>query len=295
MKDQIINILPPRICAAVEENVGENILEEIRIRRGRQAYIVASGKNTVLPIIALDSEMIKILNSITRNSLYAYKDTINKGYLTFQDLRIGIIGKAGVEADRITGVYDISEFSIRIPNKLYVNCRDLILLIKNNRHSLLIYSPPGVGKTTLLRNIIRELASGADAFRVSVVDTRDELSYGLEEKDLLVSILSGYPRKQGIEIAVRNMNPQYIVCDEIGDVDEASAIVESQIAGVPMIASCHGSSLFDILAHKGINMLHRSRIFDYYIGISRIATNGLNYDIHTWEEADNACKNIGWS
>ena len=115
MKEQIRNILPPRICAAVEEEIGENILEEIRIIRGRQAYIVASGKNFLLPIIAQDSEMTKILNAITRNSLYAYKDTINKGYLTFQDLRIGIIGKAGVEAERITGVYDISEFSIRIP------------------------------------------------------------------------------------------------------------------------------------------------------------------------------------
>ena len=291
MKELLEKILPERICKEVNEYSSGLILEEIRIRRGRQAYIIASGNNILLPIITHDIELQAILDEATHHSMYAYRDTINNGYIAYgSGIRIGIIGSAGSDGGVVSGIYDINELSIRIPNKIYVNCNEIVRLIKAQRSSVLIYSPPGIGKTTLLRSLIKDISSGMDALRVAVIDTRDEIACGIEEKDLLVSVLSRYPRRRGIEIAIRTMNPQYLVCDEIGDVDDASAITEAQIAGVPLIATCHGSSVSDILSHIGILTLHNARIFDYYVGITRKEKFELIFDISSWEEADDRHK-----
>ncbi len=284
--NDFIDILPVRIYNALSiADIGNGLLEEIRIRRNRQAYVVISGNNVLLNIIANNDEMQSILKSITHNSLYAYRDTISNGYVSLENgIRVGIIGNASVEQGEIVGVYAISEFSIRIPNNIKVNCTEIMQYIYNG--SVLFYSPAGVGKTTLLRNVIAKLSSGRNAKRVGVIDTRGELSAFLEDKSLLVSILSGYPRKIGIEIAVRTMNSQFIICDEIGDERDASAIIDAQGAGVPIIASCHGSSLSDIFSHTGIRSLHKKRIFAYYVGIERNSDLGFNYTVHSREEAN---------
>ena len=286
MTEKLRTILPERIFLAVQKAKKQGgVIEEIRIRRTRQAYMVISGKNVMLDIIGSDAEMQEILSAISHNSLYAYRDTIVNGYITLENgIRVGVIGRAGVEQSKIIGVYDINEFSIRIPNNILVNCGEILELAEKS--SILFFSPPGEGKTTLLRALIMKLSSGRNAKRVGVIDTRAELLYGLERKDLLVSLLLGYPRKNGIEIAVRTMNSQIIVCDEIGDASDADAIVEAQGAGIPIIASCHGSSVKDIMSHKGIRILHSSRIFDYYIGIKRTEDFGFVYSIYSWEEAN---------
>ncbi len=289
--DKILyGILPARFIGAIEKIEKEKyFLEEIRIRRGRQAYIVISGENILLELIARDNEMQGILSELSHGSLYAYRDTIVNGYIVLGDgIRVGVIGRAGTERGEVAGIYDISEFSFRLPNRIRIKCREIKELISKDgeTHSVLIYSPPGIGKTTLLRNLIRELSSGYRAKRVGVIDTRGELAFGLEEERLLVSILSLYPRKLGIEIAVRTMNSQIIACDEIGDERDASAIIDAQGAGVPLIATAHGNSLRDILSHTGIRSLCKARIFDYYIGIKRGDDLNFIYTVNSREEAE---------
>jgi stage III sporulation protein AA len=220
---------------------------------------------------------------ISHHSLYAFKDTIINGFISLGNgIRIGLIGRASIENKAIIGIYDISEFAIRLPNKILLSCENIIELSRNN--SILIYSPPGIGKTTLLRNLVFELSKGYNAKRIAVIDTRGELAYGLEDSELLVSILSLYPRRTGIEIAVRTMNAQIIVCDEIGNLEDSAAIIEAQGAGVPIIASCHGKSIQDILSHNGIRNLHDHHIFEYYIGIERTKNHQFNYNITNWRE-----------
>ncbi len=283
MNDVIMDILPTRFIVALSKiEIKNGYLEEIRIRRARQAYIVAGGSNHLLNVVATDDEMATLLSRISRNSLYAYKNTISNGYIPYgSGIRIGLIGRASLNASNITGVYDISEICIRIPNELRVNCAEIEELIGSGRTipSILIYSPPGVGKTTLLRELIRRLSSSKYSLRVCVIDTRDELSYSLNDKSLLVSILSSYPRRIGLEIAMRTLNAQVIVCDEIGDPDDSSAIIDTQTAGVPLIASCHGSSIADIITHTGIKSLHAQRIFDYYIGLERGDSFDFRYNV----------------
>lgn len=286
MRRILSDILPRRIYEIINKIEIENgFLEEIRIRRNRQAYAVSSGRNILLNVIANDEEMQAILLKISHNSLYAYKDTIANGYITLdKGVRIGLVGRASIENGNVVGIYNISEFSIRLPNKIKVKCGDISELIGSS--SALIYSPPGEGKTTLLRAIIKELSKGTEARRIGVIDTRDELCFDLDEKSLLITLLSGYPRKLGIEIAVRTMNSQIIVCDEIGDERDAAAIIDAQGAGVPLIASCHASSIEDMFSHTGIAKLHQAKIFNYYIGIKRGNDFNFVYTVTSWEEAN---------
>jgi stage III sporulation protein AA len=256
--NKILQILPVKIIRAIEkENIKFECIEEIRIRRKRQSYLVINGKNILLNVILNDNEMNNLLKLLTNDSLYAYKDTISKGYLILDTgFRIGLIGSGSTENGSIIGIYNVSEFSFRIQRKLRIPCEEILPLAKSS--SLLIYSPPGEGKTTLLRELIIQLSQGNEAKRTCVIDTRDELAFGLDDGALLVSILSGYPRSKGIEISIRTMNAQILVCDEIGDIDDAHAIIEAQDAGAPLIATCHGKSIGDILSHLGMLKLHKS-------------------------------------
>ena len=283
---KVKEFLPYRMVKEIEKNLNKDkLLEEIRIRRKRQAYIVVDGVNIVINYIATDDEIVNFLKIISHHSLYAYKDTISQGYISLDNgIRIGIIGRASVENGNIIGIYEISEFAIRLPHSIKVDCDKMVELSESG--SVLIYSPPGVGKTTLLRSMISKISQGYNARRVAVIDTRGELCFDLGGKDLLISILSGYPRKKGIEIAVRTMNAQMIFCDEIGDEQDALAITDAQGAGIPIIASCHGSSIADILSHTGIYNLHKAKIFDYYVGIERSSNRSFTYKISSWSEAN---------
>ena len=286
LNTKIKEILPFGMVKEIERQMSNNtILEEIRIRLNRQAYIVLDGINIIINYVVTDDEMLKILKTVSHYSLYAYKDTISQGYISLDNgIRIGVIGRASVEENTIVGVYNISEFVIRLPHSIDIECNEIADL--SEKGSLLIYSPPGVGKTTLLRSMIRKISQGYNAKRCAVIDTRGELSIGLDNKGLLVSILSGYPRKKGIEIAVRTMNAQIIFCDEIGDEQDASAIIDAQGAGIPIVATCHGSSINDILSHTGIHNLHKSKIFEHYVGITRGSNKSFYYNVNTWGEAN---------
>ncbi len=286
MNKEIEKYLPDRLIKAINDKIIDGgLLEEIRLRANRQAFIIYCGHNILLDVVIKDAEMQEIVLSMTKNSLYAYKDSIANGYITLDvGVRVGIIGRAATEDNRVAGVYDINELAIRLPKRLKVNCSEINPYLKDG--SVLIFAPPGVGKTTLLRSIIKSISKGTDAKRVCVIDTRNELAYDISQKDMLVSILSAYPRKLGIEIAVRTMNAQIIVCDEIGNDEDASAIIEAQGAGVPLIATCHGRSLQDILSHKGIRELNKANIFNYFIQIERGERLEFKYSVFTKEDAD---------
>jgi len=279
-----LDFLPVRILTAIKKTDAEGTVEEIRIRSKRNSYLIVSGKNIVLNVIISENEMLQTIKNITNNSLYAYRDTIIKGYISYGNgIRIGIIGTASVENGKIIGVHGVSELAIRLPNRLRVDTKQIANVI--NGSSVLIYSPPGVGKTTLLRAIIRRLSVGIDAKRVCVIDTRDELACDIEEKNALVSVLCGYPRNIGMQIAIRSMNPQVMICDEIVGKEDLSALLEAQGSGVPIIASVHASCLSDIFNREDGYSIHKHHIFDYYLGIERSNDFGFIYKIDPWEEA----------
>ena len=283
----ILSSLPYRLLEEIRRRSGGERIEEIRLRRDRRASLTLSGRNLVLDTILEGSEIDATLTGMCSGSLYAYSDTINKGYISLPNgVRVGVCGKASCEGERMIGVHEISSLVIRIPHKarrVGEPVRRLLFEFERAR-GVLIYSPPGVGKTTLLRGVISLISSGDHPLRTAVVDTRGELTFSVGGSDLCVDVLSGYPRSLGIEIATRTLSAEVIVCDEIGDYAEAMALVSSHNCGVPLIASAHAGSVEELLRRTGIMLLHEANIFGAYVGIKRSSSGDFIYDVHYRDE-----------
>jgi stage III sporulation protein AA len=155
---------------------------------------------------------------------------------------------------------------------------------------ILIYAPPGEGKTTLLRGVAVGLAGGDGQapLRTVAVDTRGELGFETEGRGLCLDVLRGYPRARGVEIATRTLSAQVILCDEIGDTEEALSLISTHHGGVPLIATCHGGSVTEILRKTGIRLLHEARLFGAYVGIRRDGRGDFTYRVTPWSQAESA-------
>ncbi len=251
-------------------------LDELRLRAGGACGVVFDRRETRLDT-RLDGDALgEIVKRLCGGSLYAYADSIREGFITLPSgVRVGLCGRAVTERGGITAVYDIGSLCIRIPHRVSGIGERIARLIQAERVGVLIYSSPGVGKTTLLRALIERLASGSSPMRLAVIDTRGELSPG-QPPGLTVDWLCGYPRGVGIEIAARVLNPELIVCDEIGaDLAEAGAIRAAHNCGVPLLASAHASALSELRAKSGIALLCEGAIFGCFVGLER--TSGPDY------------------
>ena len=285
----LLRALPSRLTSELREAMGwGRAIEELRLRRGRRASLTMGGRNLPLRCVMTGEEMTELVTRLCDGALYAHRDTIARGFLTLEGgIRVGICGRASVEGESIVGVYDISGLNFRLPTLRGRPGEEICRLLETSRGGgVLIYAPPGEGKTTLLRGVAARMASGETPRRVVVVDTRGELGASLEDPSLCLDLLVGYPRGIGIEIATRTMNAQLIVCDEIGGESEAAAILSAQNCGVPLVASAHGESVGGLLRRRGLRLLHEARVFDAYVGIRRLPTGGeFSYRVTSWEEA----------
>ena len=286
----IENILPLSVCKEIEL-LGNRYgcIEEIRLRCNRCASVSVCGKNILLSSVLTREEMDSFISAICRNSLYAYRDTINNGYVTLEGgLRVGLCGRATIDDGKLLGIYDVSSVNIRIPHAIRNVGEPICRMLRSGRDSrgVLIYAPPGEGKTTLLCAVCAKMAGGDMPLRVVIVDTRGEISASLNDRRLCIDVLSGYPRGLGIEIATRTLSAQLIVCDEIGGEKEAEAIISAQNSGVPFVASAHADNILGLLKRSAIAKLHMARVFGTYVGIKRSDDGVFTYTVSDWEEAD---------
>jgi len=283
VSDTLLSYLPSRLGEEILKTELHKI-DEIRLRVNGLSALTSDRRTVKLSTVLTQSETDNILRLMCDGSLYAYRDTINKGYITLRGgIRVGVCGRAVIEKDKITGVYDVSALCIRIPHEIFGIGNTVSRLARSTRSGILIYSLPGVGKTTLLRSVISTLADGETPMRVAVIDTRGELSAKLPS-GLSADILSGYPKGAGIEIAARTLNPELIVCDEIGsDMSEISAIKAAHNCGVPLLATAHADNVPSLLRRTGISVLHEARIFGTYVGIIRGSGKDYRYEITPYD------------
>ena len=143
---------------------------------------------------------------------------------------------------------------------------------------MIIWSVPGIGKTTVLRELAVRVSDGARPKRVAIVDTRHELGAGINCNGHL-DILEGYPRAKGIEIAKRTMSPQLIICDEIANSNDAIAILEAAGSGVPIVASVHAGTRVDLLSLEYIRKLTESGHIGAYVGLISQIYGGYEYEV----------------
>ena len=270
--EEITRCLPIRISEQFSK-YDLSHLSEIRLTADRPITLTVGEKSVLFGDRVTASEITETVMRLCQGSLHSFEKTMLNGYIPFENgCRIGVCGKyAG------NGISEVTSICIRIPRSVYGVGDSLCKRLINGCGGMLIYSPPGVGKTTLLRDIAATLSSPPYLKRVSVIDSRNELYRPDAFRNSIADIYNSYPKNTAIELAVRTMSPQFIVCDELG-ASEAESVLSTQSFGVPLIASAHAPSLDALLKRKTFRLLDESGIFSTYVGVSR-DRHGFNFDI----------------
>ena len=240
---------------------------EIRLRASGVCVLVFESECIRLVSRVSERELSQVLERITDGSLYAYRDTLAEGFVPLKGgVRVGVCGAAKYDGGELVGIHAISSMVFRLPFGECNFADSLAELFSSSvRSGMLIYAPPGGGKTTALRSLVKILSSGSLAKRVCVVDERCEF-LPQEYLHCEADILRGYKRADGIEIAVRTLNPEIIVIDEIG-AKEAEGLCAVMRCGIPVIATAHASSVAELLSKPGISAMTESGVFDLFVGI----------------------------
>lgn len=276
----VIEYFPDKLQNILYEKIKEEYLEEIRIRNQKPIILKFSGKEEVIKYIVNSEEMVSILQLICENSIYSYQKQISSGFVTLQGgHRVGLVGSCVVENNKIININYINSFNFRIARQV-LGCSNNILkhILDVERRTIfntLIVSPPGCGKTTLIRDIARQVSSGNNEYNfkgitVGIVDERSEIASlykGVPQNDIGIrtDVIENVSKSIGIKILVRSMAPRVIIADEIGTLDDIDAINYALCSGCKGIFTAHGSSLNDINLNPVLKSLVDSHVFQKLI------------------------------
>lgn len=292
--DEVFRYIPrDGLRTVVERGVDEfgnrNIqIDEMRFRASKPLSFISGNKVWFVnddgePIENDDEAYVVSKNSISmffraicENSVYAYLDEIRKGFVTIRGgHRVGFVGRAICGNDNyIENFRDISSINLRIARQAIGSADEIMKdiidgdLIRNT----LIISPPGVGKTTILRDITRQLSERG--FKVGVADDRGEISAmfkGVPQNDIGMNtdVIENAPKQDGITILLRTMSPKVIITDEVVSKEEVSAVCYARGSGTSIIATAHGQSFNEIQEKPVYKPLFENKVFDNIILLKR--------------------------
>ena len=288
--DNIFNIFPECIKGKLG-NIGSNEnITEIRLRVGRRIIIYISKKEITIDYIVTLKDILDILVKVSKNSLYSIQNDINEGFVTVRGgHRIGIAGEAVIENGKVVNIKNINSLNIRIARQVLGAANTIINYIADdfNLKNVLIVAPPGCGKTTILRDLIRQVSSGdkkRKGYNVGVVDSRGEIASvygGIPYLDVgfRTDVITNISKSKGIEMLIRSMGLDSIATDEIGSKEDIIAIEQAMISGVKLMFTMHGSSIKDV--YNNINIKKIVEYFDYIILLSNKNSVGTIEKIHS--------------
>ena len=271
MDKEFLSFLPIRIFLKLK-NIDK--LEEIRLRIGKKVNLRYIDEEVFLNEIITKLDVEEILENICKNSVYSYQNEIVNGFITIEGgHRVGITGSCVVEKGKIVNICNITSLNIRIAKQI----KDDSIL------NTLIVSPPGMGKTTILKDLIRRISNG-DGFKslnVSVVDERLELSANFDgtiQIDLgeKTDIITNICKDKGMKMLIRSMAPEVIVVDEIGTKEDVEAIKYAVTSGVKGIFTAHGDSFDNILLNPILKELINTGLIERLIFLSKVKKGCLD-------------------
>ena len=266
-----LQYLPDEVIEIIQKEGDEFVskITEIRLRIGKPIIVYVRGKEKILAHKATHQYIKKTIELISGYSMYAWEDELRNGFITLPGgCRVGLCGKAVVEDEKIKTLSNISGLNMRIKHEIKGCANPILSAIKQIGHTMII-SPPGCGKTTLLRDLARQLSDGGKT--VGIVDERSEIAgcyMGVPVNDvgLRTDVLDRCPKSAGMVMLLRSMSPDIIIADEIGGERDMRAIEQIVNAGVKIICTVHGNGIDDVHESKRFKTL--LTVFDNYIVLS---------------------------
>jgi stage III sporulation protein AA len=266
-----LQYLPDEVIETIQKDFSHIMdkITEIRLRVGKPIIIYAGLVEKILVKKASNMMIKKTIELISGYSLYAWEEELRAGFITLPGgCRVGIAGKVVVEDGKIKTISNISGVNMRIRHELK-GCADVVLANIRQVGHMLIISPPGCGKTTLLRDIARQISDAGKT--VAIVDERSEIAGSylgapMNDVGIRTDVLDRCPKSLGMTMLLRSMSPDVIVVDEIGSEQDMKAMAEIVNAGIKIICTVHGNSIDDIRTGERFKSIRG--IFDNYIVLS---------------------------
>ncbi len=252
--DPVLSVLPPWLRSEVDRQ-GRDDLLELRLRLDALPELVYLGGSRWAGRKVTKDDLSFCVNTACRYSPWTAASSAS-GFLTIQGgHRIGLCGEAVCKNGEVTGFREMHSLCIRIARDITGGAAR----IAEKNRSLLILGAPGWGKTTLLRDYSRKIAQ---EHTVTVIDERKELFPPGFERGKRMDVLFGCPKREGIEMALRTMGPEYIAVDEITAGEDCDAITRASGCGVRLIATAHAGSLQDFRRNTVYRNLLDAEVFE---------------------------------
>ncbi|MBR3614934.1 MAG: stage III sporulation protein AA [Clostridia bacterium] len=277
--NSILKYFPVTIKEILEKEITEvnDFVEEIRIRANKPIIIKFNKKEKIIKYFVSSEEILKTLQLVCENSIYSYQHQIADGFVTIVGgHRVGVAGSCVIENGKVININYINSLNFRIARQIKGISREVLRYIldldQNTILNTLIVSPPGVGKTTLLKDITKQISSGIKLLKfkglnVGIVDERGEIAAlykGVAQNDIGIKtdVMDNVSKAIGIKMLIRSMTPQVIIADEIGKEEDIDAINYALCSGCKGIFTAHGKKMKDLYLNEVLKKMIEGNIFE---------------------------------
>ncbi|MDR3050663.1 MAG: stage III sporulation protein AA [Oscillospiraceae bacterium] len=271
---QLLPFFSPPLAQAIQglSRAQADALRELRVRVGQPLEWVGLTSPPACGWAADQQAVQRLAQAFLHHSAYARQEEVRRGFLTAPGgHRVGLCGRAVLTDGRMTGLRDVSSLCVRIARAVPGAADWLLPLLfaEGAPQSALLFSAPGLGKTTLLRDAVRQL-SDVRGLRVGLVDERGEVAGSVDGVVQLpvgsrTDVLDGCPKAQGMPLLLRAMAPQWLAVDEVGGQGDADALADAARCGVSVLATAHGDTLAQLRRRPALRALWRQGMFARYV------------------------------